>query len=69
MYPGSALMYLTGTDAIHALRAELTQRLGDRFSLCEFHDRFLSFGSIPVSLVADAMLEEDNPDDETPEPE
>ncbi len=69
MYPGSALMYLVGTDAIHALRAELSRGRGNRFSLREFHDRFLSFGSIPVPLIATAMLEEDNQKAVTPEHE
>ena len=53
MYPGMALMYLTGCDAIHELRHELSRH--PHFSLREFHDRFLSYGSIPVALVADKM--------------
>jgi uncharacterized protein (DUF885 family) len=55
MYPGTALMYLMGTDLIHGLRRDLRQRQGSAFHLRAFHDRFLSFGSIPVALVADAM--------------
>jgi uncharacterized protein (DUF885 family) len=58
MFPGAALMYLVGRDAILDLRAELQQKLGDRFSLKRFHDRLLSFGSIPVVLIASAMREE-----------
>jgi uncharacterized protein (DUF885 family) len=53
MFPGAALMYLTGTDAIHALRRELAARPG--FSLRTFHDRFLAHGSLPVALIAKAM--------------
>jgi hypothetical protein len=53
MFPGAALMYVMGTDAIHRLRRELKGRPG--FSLKAFHDRFLSFGSVPVALVAEAM--------------
>jgi uncharacterized protein (DUF885 family) len=60
MYPGSAIIYLTGCDAIHALRAQLKKICGDRFNLSDFHDRFLSFGSIPVALIAKAMLEQEN---------
>ena len=56
MFPGAALMYLVGTDAIHQLRAELMGLLGDRFSLRAFHDDFLSWGSIPVRLIADEMV-------------
>jgi uncharacterized protein (DUF885 family) len=58
MFPGAALMYLTGRDAILELRSDLQQQLGSRFSLREFHDRFLSFGSIPVALIAATMREE-----------
>ena len=58
MFPGGALMYLMGRDAILELRADLQQALGNRFNLRAFHDRFLSFGSIPVALIAAAMREE-----------
>jgi hypothetical protein len=56
MFPGAALIYLMGTDQIHQLRGELAARQGERFSLRAFHDRFLSYGSVPVSLIARAML-------------
>jgi hypothetical protein len=56
MFPGAAMMYLIGTDAIHDLRNQIAARDGDAFSLKAFHDRFLSFGAIPVSLIANAML-------------
>jgi len=55
MFPGAALMYLVGTDMIHELRADLMGVLGDRFTLRGFHDAFLSYGSVPVKLVADEM--------------
>lgn len=58
MYPGSAVMYLAGCDAIHDLRKEMQALQGDRFKLRDFHDNFLSYGSIPVALIAEAMLEE-----------
>jgi Bacterial protein of unknown function (DUF885) len=56
MFPGGALMYLMGTDGIHDLRREMSWRPG--FVLRDFHDRFLSFGSVPVALIAERMLEE-----------
>jgi len=56
MFPGAALIYLVGANGIHALRRELTETLGSRFDLRAFHDRFLSHGSIPVSLIREAML-------------
>ncbi len=55
MFPGAAVMYLVGRDAIHALRRELSGRLGSRFDLRAFHDGFLSYGSVPVTLIAEAM--------------
>ena len=55
MFPGAALMYLVGADRIHALRRELSATLGGRLSLREFHDAFLSYGSIPVEVIAGEM--------------
>lgn len=56
MFPGAALMYMAGTDAIHTLRRSLESRPG--FSLRTFHDEFLSWGSIPVAIVAEQMAGE-----------
>jgi len=53
LFPGAALMYMVGTDLIHGLRRSLAARPG--FDLRGFHDRFLSYGSVPVALVRDAM--------------
>jgi len=59
MFPGAAVMYLLGTDRIHDLRrgwmAESTSR-----TLKQFHDTFLSHGSIPVALIAESMLGEES---------
>ncbi|MGQ0766536.1 MAG: DUF885 family protein [Gemmatimonadota bacterium] len=55
MFPGTALMYWLGTRSIHQLRiAWLKHNRGK--SLRDFHDTFLSFGSIPVHLIARLML-------------
>lgn len=59
MFPGTAMMYLLGTDRILQLRQEMAQRWGKAFSLRRFHDRFLSYGSIPVSLIAQEMAREE----------
>jgi len=56
MFPGAALMYLMGTDTIVQLRSELQERQGDAFDLRAFHDHFLTYGSIPVALIREAML-------------
>ncbi len=55
MFPGTAAMYMLGTNAIHELRQELSVRDGEDFDLREFHDELLSYGSIPVSLIAAHM--------------
>ena len=55
MFPGGALMYLMGRDAIHDLRREVRHALGDAYRPREFHDAFLSWGSLPVGVVAREM--------------
>jgi len=55
MFPGTALMYLMGSDGIHELRNEIASIEGGRFSLRRFHDTLLSFGSIPVTMIAALM--------------
>jgi hypothetical protein len=55
LFPGTALMYLMGTDTIRQLRDELSARRG--FQLGAFHDRLLSYGSVPAALVAERMRE------------
>jgi len=57
MFPGTAMMYLLGTSTIHRLRREI----GSRMTLRHFHDRLLSYGSIPVTMIADLMKENDQP--------
>ena len=51
MFPGTALMYWLGTDGLHRLRAARRRAEGAAFDLQRFHDRVLSFGSIPVPLL------------------
>jgi len=59
MFPGAAVLYLLGTDAIHDLRKEvaaLEAREGSTLSLRSFHDDLLSYGSVPVALIAEDMI-------------
>ena len=56
MFPATGLMYLVGTHLIHRTRREVADQSGPDFDLRSFHDRFLSFGSIPVSLSRQAIL-------------
>ena len=57
MFPGAAVMYLAGTAGIDELRRAMEEKEGADFTLKSFHDRFLSYGAIPVTLIAASMLE------------
>ena len=61
MFPGAAIMYLFGTDAVRDLRAAVKGVQGSSFRLRDFHDRFLAHGSIPVPLIAERMITEATP--------
>jgi peptide/nickel transport system substrate-binding protein len=56
MFPCAAVMYWLGTNGLHALRSECSKRQGATFSLRRFHDQVLSYGSIPVPLMAKLLL-------------
>jgi hypothetical protein len=60
LFPGAAMMYLMGQDIIRDLRRDIAAHLGQAVSLRSFHDRLLSFGAIPVSMIASAMRTEAN---------
>lgn len=53
--PTQPMSYLTGKQQILDLREKERLRLGPRFDLRAFHDRLLSCGTIPVSLIARAF--------------
>jgi uncharacterized protein (DUF885 family) len=50
--PGQALAYLTGKLQIERLRSQAQSRLGDAFSLPEFHAAVLDHGSLPMPTLA-----------------
>jgi uncharacterized protein (DUF885 family) len=50
--------YFNGYTEIYKFREEIKQNLGDEFDLKVFHNKFLSYGSAPVSLIRELMLEE-----------
>lgn len=49
--PASGSMYLMGKMQIEQLVSERKFQLGDEFDLGDFHDKFLSRGIIPVTLI------------------
>ena len=55
MFPCTAVMYWLGTQGILDLRETVRSKRGSRFSLKEFHDELLGYGSIPVPFVARMM--------------
>ena len=57
MFPGMAVLYLRPLETIHELRAEFESALGEAFDLGWFHDEFLSYGSVPVAVVAERLRE------------
>lgn len=50
------LVYTLGKLEILKLREDYKAKLGDKFSLKDFHDHFLSFGVIPIKLIREQML-------------
>jgi uncharacterized protein (DUF885 family) len=56
MFPGHGVAALAGIVMIDELRRQMEDREGAQFTLQSFHDRFLSYDSIPVTLIAASML-------------
>lgn len=55
------LNYTVGKLEILKLRDDYKKKLGDKFSLTEFHDRFLASGLLPVKIIRREMLGKDEP--------
>ena len=49
--------YYTGASAIQSLRDEYKAKMGDQYSLKNFHEAFLSYGSSPVKYIRERMLQ------------
>ena len=49
--------YFSGATAIQQLRDDYKKKMGDKYSLKDFHEKFLSFGSSPVKYIRERMLE------------
>lgn len=54
--PTQPMSYLIGKREITRIRDEYRAQKGEKFKLREFHDKLISFGTIPPSYVRDAML-------------
>lgn len=50
--------YFTGSTEINALRERYRQQQGSAYSLKDFHEKFLSYGSAPVKFIAELMTGE-----------
>ena len=49
--PAYFMAYMVGMLEIVRIREAARERLGDRFSLQEFHDRVLRYGNVPPGLI------------------
>lgn len=59
MEPTQPFAYLVGCLELERLRAESQERLGEAFRMRRFHDRVLSYGHMPPTLVARAIAAAD----------
>lgn len=49
--------YYSGYLSIMSLRDEYKKKMGSQYSLKDFHEKFLSFGSSPVKYIRERMLQ------------
>jgi hypothetical protein len=54
--PGYVISYTVGRLQLETLLGEYLRRTGERGSLHDFHDRLLSYGSVPFAVVAPELL-------------
>jgi hypothetical protein len=66
MTPTQPFSYLVGALELERLRAASQARLGDAFRLRRFHDRVLSYGHMPPTLVARAITAADEAEQRRP---
>jgi len=53
--------YFTGYKEIVDLRDAYKQKMGDKYNLKEFNEKFLSYGSAPVRYIKEAMMAKEIP--------
>jgi uncharacterized protein (DUF885 family) len=54
--PGYFIGYFTGMMEILAMREEFKKRMGDKYSITDFHERLLKIGNMPPSLMREALM-------------
>jgi uncharacterized protein (DUF885 family) len=57
----SYLAYTLGKLEIMKLREDYKKMLGEKFNLKAFHDRFLSYGTLPIKMIREQMLQDKTP--------
>lgn len=55
------LVYTLGKLSILKLREDYKQKMGDQYSLKDFHDRFVQSGAPPIKILRRELLGEDGP--------
>ena len=55
------LVYTLGKLQILKLREDYQKKLGARYTLQDFHDRFMKQGGVPLGIVRKALLGDDSP--------
>ncbi|MFN8321164.1 MAG: DUF885 domain-containing protein [Chitinophagales bacterium] len=51
--------YFTGLTELYEFREEAKVKLGDKFKLNKFHERFLSFGSAPIKEIRQLLMKQE----------
>ncbi|MFN0187985.1 MAG: DUF885 domain-containing protein [Bacteroidia bacterium] len=54
--PGYFIGYFTGMMEILKMREEFKAKMGDKFSLRDFHDRLMKIGNMPPTLMSEALF-------------
>jgi uncharacterized protein (DUF885 family) len=54
-WPGQALSYYLGEDAILKTRTQAEKALGERFNVRAFHDTVLELGSVPIPVLKERI--------------
>ncbi len=58
--PGYFIGYFTGMMEILKMREQFKAKMGDQFTLKDFHDRLLKIGNMPPSLMSEALFQQVN---------